>query len=266
MKIDIKWQTPIRLKNGSSQNMIYMIDSLEKIPPRTAGVYVFLRLKGHERVPLYIGQATRLRSRIKGQLNNLKLMLGIKNAPGRSRFVACAICPPAQGQNTKKVLDVVENALIRYAMAEGHDILNIQGTNLRVDTITSAGNRLSRSWFPKEMLVEKKRNKLRRKKDRRKRSTRKPVAKREDPSTKDRRPKLAPFVTRRFMIRAAYKGKTYRAKVRFNGKINYNGTLYTSPSAAGSAIVPGACPGWDFWRYKNKKGEWVKLNELRKKR
>ena len=74
------------------------------------------------------------------------------------------------------------------------------------------------------------------------------------------------FVGKWFRIRADYKGKRYEAKVRANGKINLNGKLYSSPSFAGMAITKTVVlNGWRFWKYKNEKGQWVWINELRKK-
>jgi hypothetical protein len=61
------------------------------------------------------------------------------------------------GQQVTKVLNAVEHSLIEYALAEGHEILNIQGTKRREHQITSSGSRESRSWFPKQMFVAKRR-------------------------------------------------------------------------------------------------------------
>lgn len=82
---------------------------------------------------------------------------------------------------------------------------------------------------------------------------------------KEREPVLAPFVTERFKIKAKYKGERHIARVRANGLINIDGKLYTSPSAAGKSITKRATDGWRFWKYRNDKGEWVQLKELRKK-
>ena len=67
------------------------------------------------------------------------------------------------------------------------------------------------------------------------------------------------------MIKVDYKGKSYSAWVRKSGTINYNGTIYTSPTLAGNAVKGSKCNGWWFWKYKNNKGEWVVLDELRRK-
>lgn len=75
-------------------------------------------------------------------------------------------------------------------------------------------------------------------------------------------PALAKYTKKAFPIRTVYKGTTYTAKVRSDGTIRFNGTVYNSPSMAGHAINHRACNGWWFWRFK-KNGAWVRLQELR---
>ncbi|MHC4662052.1 MAG: restriction system modified-DNA reader domain-containing protein [Planctomycetota bacterium] len=78
---------------------------------------------------------------------------------------------------------------------------------------------------------------------------------------------LEPFSKKKpFKLRANYKGKLYNARVRKDGSINYNGVIYNSPSTAGKAVRKLSTDGWLFWKYKNKNGEWVKIDELRKKK
>jgi len=76
---------------------------------------------------------------------------------------------------------------------------------------------------------------------------------------------LAPYVNKRFKIRMDYKGRTINACVRSDGTINYAGEIYNSPSIAGArARGKRALNGWKAWKFKNSKGEWVYLDELRK--
>ena len=84
-------------------------------------------------------------------------------------------------------------------------------------------------------------------------------------NNKNRQPSLAPYIKRGFRIRRVYKGKLYIATVLNSGRIKYDGDIYNSPSMAGTAIVNRPVAGWHFWKYRTKKGEWVKLDELRKK-
>ena len=76
---------------------------------------------------------------------------------------------------------------------------------------------------------------------------------------------LAPYVKRGFPIKVTYKGTTYFARVRKDGRISFRGGLYTSPSIASGAITKRAFNGWTFWRYRSSEGKWVALSELRKR-
>lgn len=155
MKIALKWEKPLRLRDGSRHNQIYHCGSFERLP-RKPGVYVFARKFGKNVAPLYVGQASRLKGRIEGQFNNLRLMMGIKNAPAGRRILFVARLYLKRGQQMGKVLDIVESALIKNALAQGHDLLNQQGTKTKVHVIRSKGNNLSRQVAPLTMFAERK--------------------------------------------------------------------------------------------------------------
>lgn len=114
----------------------YSIDTT-KIPA-VAGIYVFLRVHGSSAEALYVGKATNLNSRIKQQLNNLKLMTSIQNATNGERRLVFAECLPKPGQQVPKMLPICEKALIRYYLAQGHSLVNIQGTRLKFHELDSA--------------------------------------------------------------------------------------------------------------------------------
>ena len=154
MKIHLKWEKPLRLKDGARQHFIYSCARLNRIPKRP-GIYVFARQFDHRYFPLYIGQAQRLQSRITGQLNNLRLMTQLKQAPNGRRFVLIARLVLQRGQQEAKVLKIVESALIKRALAEGHDLFNQQGVKAKVHTISSQGNRSFRDLTLAKMFVEK---------------------------------------------------------------------------------------------------------------
>lgn len=156
MRIEIKWHRLVPLRDGSHDNLIYRIVDHEAIPLRP-GVYVFGRMRSGAFVPIYVGQAGRLRSRIKGQFNNVKLMMGIKKMPGRRRFLAVGEIIGKPGQSPASALNTVERSLIRHALAEGHEILNIMGARERLHHIRSAGSRESRGWVPRDLVVPKRR-------------------------------------------------------------------------------------------------------------
>jgi hypothetical protein len=81
-----------------------------------------------------------------------------------------------------------------------------------------------------------------------------------------RRPKLAPYVDKAFNIKARAKGKTHRARVRWDGTIRFLGEVYNSPSLAGKAAIKRMVNGWTFWKYERSPGDWVPLEELRRHR
>lgn len=76
---------------------------------------------------------------------------------------------------------------------------------------------------------------------------------------------LSAYVKRPFPIRFKYKGKTYWARVRRDGRIRFKGKLYTSPSLPASSICGGrAANGWMCWQYERAPSDWVPLDTLRR--
>ena len=67
-------------------------------------------------------------------------------------------------------------------------------------------------------------------------------------------------------LMAKFKGQSYEAHVTEDGKVSMGDEIFNSPSAAAIFVTGGPKDGWIFWRHKNEKGEWVLLDELRKKR
>jgi hypothetical protein len=120
--------------------------------PKSAGVYVFGRRYGSNFEGLYVGQATDIRNRVRGQRNNLGLMLHLKNAKNGLRVVLAGKFIPKRGQQEEKSLDLLERALIRYFLSEGHDLVNKQGVRLRRHEIKSKG---SKRIFPRLMFVDR---------------------------------------------------------------------------------------------------------------
>ena len=63
-----------------------------------------------------------------------------------------------------------------------------------------------------------------------------------------------------------FKGQQYQAQVIEDGKIKFGEKIFNSPSMAAIFVTGGQKDGWIFWRYKNDKGDWVLIDELRKLR
>jgi hypothetical protein len=84
----------------------------------------------------------------------------------------------------------------------------------------------------------------------------------------DEHPVLAPYVSdiRRNRLRAHFKGRFVRARVRSDGSITVRGPggrNFNSPSLAARHVLGRNANGWDFWQYERAPGEWLKLNHLR---
>jgi hypothetical protein len=151
MKLALQWYKPLALKIDKDGNGIYTV-TLGDIPT-VPGIYLFLRTHGRKSEVLYVGKADQLRLRIKQQLNNLKLMKGIERAATGKRLLAFAKFIPKQAQQQTKALRRIETAYIRHYLADGHKLINKQGTKIAKDTIASDRSQL-RKLIPKEIYFE----------------------------------------------------------------------------------------------------------------
>jgi len=129
MKLHVDLARPILLKDGSKENLIFTVD-LKKLPT-SSGLYIFGRRWGSELEALYVGKANNVRGRVKGQLNNLRLMQHLRSAKNGKRIVLTCKLITKLGQRLEKCLLLIERGLIRYFLSEGHDLVNKQGTRLR---------------------------------------------------------------------------------------------------------------------------------------
>jgi len=151
MKMYLEWGRPVPLKDGYRQNLIYVLDA-DKLP-KAAGVYVFGRRRkngGFE--ALYVGKANDIGGRVSGHQNNLRLMRHLETAREGAKVVRAGVFRPKPGQKVGKCLPLIERALIRYFLSEGHDLANLQGTRLGRHEVTSEG-RHPNQFVPRLMLV-----------------------------------------------------------------------------------------------------------------
>jgi hypothetical protein len=75
---------------------------------------------------------------------------------------------------------------------------------------------------------------------------------------------LAGLVDRGVRLKRRYAGREYRAVLRRDGRIRFNGRLYDSPSAAARAAAGRRKNGWAFWHYRDRKDGWVRLRQLKR--
>jgi len=145
MNLQVEWDPPSAMRRLRS--LTYKLD-LERIPD-VPGVYVFGRRWGDSFEALYVGKAKNVQARVKGQLNNLRLMTHIRDAKAGNRVVMAGSIITRPGQQIDKCLTLVERSLIRYFLSEGHDLVNIQGTQLRRHEIASSK---TPRWFVKNKM------------------------------------------------------------------------------------------------------------------
>lgn len=153
MKLQIQWARPVTLRDATRENLIYKAD-LDRLPD-APGIYVFGRRWGRDQFEaLYVGKAIRIRGRVKGHFNNLRLMQHLHNAKNGRRVLLAGTIVTRPGQRLEKCLTILERGFIRYFLSEGHDLVNKQGTRLRRHEVSSDGKHPKR-FFPRLMYVDK---------------------------------------------------------------------------------------------------------------
>jgi len=141
----------IALKDGARQNLIYVPDRA-KLPARP-GVYVFgRRRRNGDFEALYVGKANNIQSRVWGHRKNLPLMMHLRNARQGEKVVRAGVYQARPGQSAERALPLIERALIRYFLSEGHDLANQQGTLLRRHEIESDGPNI---FIPNLMYMDR---------------------------------------------------------------------------------------------------------------
>jgi len=152
MKISVEWGRPLTLRDASIQGLMYVVD-FEKVTD-IAGVYVFGRRLGKNIEALYVGKATNIRSRVKGQFNNLRLMQHLKKSKTGKRVLLYGEVITKPGQKIEKVISLLERVLIRHFLSEGHDLVNKQGVRIRRHEVESDGHQ-PKKFIPRLMFLEK---------------------------------------------------------------------------------------------------------------
>ncbi len=152
MKTKATWSYPIKLLSRKKHNLIYYIN-LDNIPEEP-GCYVFYTKYAGSISMHYIGKANNLKSRIKEQLNNVRLMMGIKNYMNGKKFLMYFLVDGGLKTKKKKIVKL-EKQLIKYATLEGHELINKIGTKLKFDTVNFSGNMDSGKMFGRNMNILK---------------------------------------------------------------------------------------------------------------
>jgi len=152
MKLKIFWNKPMPMKKERNEVQIYSCN-LDKIP-NIPGIYIFARYYGRKYCALYIGQSKNLRGRVKGHLNNLKLMKYLEKAKSGKRVIITGSAMTKKGPKLDKALKILERAFIRHFLAEDHALVNRQGVRIRSHEILSDGH-IKKSFIPSSIYLEK---------------------------------------------------------------------------------------------------------------
>ncbi len=155
MKLRIDWARPIQLRRPEGISRIYDLD-LSKVCD-AAGIYIFGRRWGRHFEALYVGRASNVRGRVKGHLNNLRLMRHLHNAKTGKRVLLAGRLVTKRGQQLSKCLALAERALIRHFLLKGDDLVNKQGTKPRRHQLEFSG-RYPKRFFPEVIYLEKTKN------------------------------------------------------------------------------------------------------------
>ncbi len=184
----------------------------------------------------YVGLASNLRNRLKAHLKD-------KHAASWDRF---SVYLTADERHLREL----ESLILRIVRPRGNTQVGkfTSSENLRARLQRDVWNHLRRRTW--EMFGRKPRlGKSSIRRGRRKET--------------DNKPPLAGVFPRTARLRKRYKGHLYQARLRRDGRIRYEGALYSSPSLAAQAIRKRPTNGWTFWEVERSPGEWVRLSDLR---
>ena len=156
MKIEIHWQRKLKMVPMRSDEVEYDfdLDPIQDLP----GVYIFLRKHGSVLSPLYVGKTTSLRRRMT-QYRNLQgdhaiqIMEAVRDAENGTRWLVFGEFNTKRGQQEDRLLEIVERAFIAHYLAQGHVLINTQGTRIPINEITNIRNELQK-LIPMELQVE----------------------------------------------------------------------------------------------------------------
>ena len=139
MDIEIVWSSTIELVDDAYTNMIFLLPQKCQIPSQP-GIYILGRKYGNSISVIYIGKADNLKGRIDQQLNNVKLMMALKNSGKGRKILMFGKVKTKPGQKRGKILSLLESNYIEYAKLSGNELVNILGVKNPYHEIINLGN------------------------------------------------------------------------------------------------------------------------------
>src|SRR6266446_2100099 len=155
MAIKIQWHQPIPLKDGSAEDLIYMVDEDEiKVWDGFPGVYMFCWKYGESVIPMYIGRSMNIYNRIWEHLETTTLMKRIENGPRGATMLIIGEYISQPRQSPERTIAIVEKALIAHALTEGYALLNTAGTRTPTHEVKFSGFHGATNFSGRKMYVK----------------------------------------------------------------------------------------------------------------
>jgi hypothetical protein len=151
VKIKLEWDKALNL--GPKAKFIRNLENTIPMLPPGAGIYVFARRYKNTISPIYVGKASNLRTRIKTQSNNRRLMDAVRTERNGDRILLIGRVKTQPGQQLEKVLKIAEQTHIEQAMTAGFPLINIQGTRTKRHEIVITGRKSRQHPFPRLMYL-----------------------------------------------------------------------------------------------------------------
>jgi hypothetical protein len=153
MTVGIAWQRGISLGTKSTFKKNIAQFKLSECP-ESPGIYIFARKFDDVLEPIYIGKATNLRSRLKTQFNNYRLMEALANEKSGDRVLLLGTIKSSAPDAIRKKIRIAERTHIEHALTAGYPLINVQLTKGAVDMVHVEGKKAHSHPFPRVMFAK----------------------------------------------------------------------------------------------------------------
>jgi hypothetical protein len=159
MDIEIRWLEPMLL----ARNNVIVIDAdfLPDQIPDEAGVYFFSRKFGDRFEPFYIGETGDLRGRLRSHLNSADirdLLRGMElktySVKQGNKYFHAGVLIAKRGQQADRCGGIIQSYMIEVAIAQKHQLLNKQLTEIPTHSVEFTGSRNGKAIFPTAFNVK----------------------------------------------------------------------------------------------------------------
>jgi hypothetical protein len=158
MQIEIVWQKPILL--SKNRRIVVDLNDLPDRVPRKAGAYFFSRKYGNSFQPLYVGETSNIRGRLKNHLKNADIRDILRGIPlpgvpvkKGNKYFHFGFFRGKPGQVAERCLGLVQRYMIEQAIVQKSPLLNKQLTDIKTHTIVFSGPKRGRALFPKTFNI-----------------------------------------------------------------------------------------------------------------